>query len=87
MREQKEMKRLEADQRKAGAKVKRDREQKVKELEHRIHECEAKQRALTAELEAPETYSNGRAVPLNRELLAVQETLEKITAEWESLAT
>jgi ATP-binding cassette subfamily F protein 3 len=86
MREQKEKKRLEADQRKAEAKAKRDHEQRVKDMERQIHALEARQRELTAELEAPETYSNGRAVPLNRELIEVTGNLERLTAEWESLA-
>jgi ATP-binding cassette subfamily F protein 3 len=85
LREQKEKKRLEADQRKAEAKAKRDREQHLKDLERKIHELESRQKELTAELEAPETYSNGRAMPLNRELLAITGNLERLTAEWESL--
>jgi len=86
LREQKEKKRLEAEQRKAEAKANREREQKLKEMEEQIHALEARQRALTAELEAPETYSNGRAVPLNRELIEVTEGIERLTANWESLA-
>ena len=87
LREQKEQKRLEAEQRKAEAKAQRERAQKVKDMEAKIHALEARQQSLTAELESPETYANGRAMALNRELLTVQETLNRVTAEWESLAT
>ena len=87
LREQKEQKRLEAEQRKAEAKAQRDRAQKVKDMEAKIHALEARQQSLTAELESPDTYTNGRAMTLNRELLTVQETLTRVTAEWESMAT
>ena len=87
LREQKEQKRLEAEQRKVEAKAQRDRAQKVKDMEAKIHALEARQQSLTAELESPDTYANGRAMTLNRELLTVQETLNRVTAEWESMAT
>jgi ATP-binding cassette subfamily F protein 3 len=86
LREQKEMKRLEAEQRKAEAKTKRERLEKLADLERQIHELEDRQKQLTAELESPDTYSNGRAMTVNRELLAVQEAIERLTAEWEIFA-
>ena len=85
LREQKEQKRAEAEQRKADAKAVRERAQMVKDMEAKIHELEGLQKSLTAELEAPDTYANGRAMALNRELLKVQQELERTTAEWESL--
>jgi ATP-binding cassette subfamily F protein 3 len=52
-----------------------------------IATLEGKQRDLTAELEKPETYeSGGRAVEINRELMAVADDLARVTAEWEALA-
>jgi hypothetical protein len=42
---------------------------------------------LTEELEKPETYERGgTATQLNRELHAVTTDMERLTAEWESLA-
>lgn len=84
MREQKEQKRVEAEQRKSEAKAKREREQRIAALETEIHALEERQKTLTAELEHPDTYANGRAMPLNRELLAVQESIHRLTAEWEA---
>ncbi len=86
LRETRERRRAESEQRKAEAKVKRDREKRARELEMHILALEGRQKELTAELEKPETYEAGGAVmELNRELLAVTEELERLTAEWESL--
>ena len=86
LRETRERRRAESEQRKAEAKVKRDREKHARELEMHILTLEGRQKELTAELEKPETYNAGGAVmELNRELLAVTEELERLTAEWEAL--
>jgi ATP-binding cassette subfamily F protein 3 len=87
MREQREQRRAEAEQRKAAAKVKRDHEKRVAELEMQIATLEGRQKELTAELEKPETYeTGGSAMDLNRELMSVADELERVTAEWETLA-
>jgi ATP-binding cassette, subfamily F, member 3 len=87
LKEVREQRRAEAEQRKAEAKAKRDHEKRVRELEMHILSLEGRQRELTAELEKPETYeAGGNAMELNRELSAVADELERLTAEWESLA-
>jgi ATP-binding cassette subfamily F protein 3 len=75
------------EQRKADAKLKRDHEKKVRDLEMQILKLEGRQKELTEELEKPETYeAGGPAMQLNRELQAVTGDLERLTAEWEGLA-
>ncbi len=60
----------------------------VGHLEEEVSKLEAKQNDLTAELEAPETYSEpGRAQHLNRELSAIVDLLGAATAAWEKAAT
>ncbi|HYR57420.1 MAG TPA: ABC-F family ATP-binding cassette domain-containing protein [Chthoniobacteraceae bacterium] len=87
MREMREQKRAEAEQRKAAAKAKRDHEKRVEELERQIAALETQQQHLTAEVEKPETYEpGGRAMELNRELMAVTDDLARLTADWEALA-
>ncbi|MEO8351287.1 MAG: ATP-binding cassette domain-containing protein [Chthoniobacteraceae bacterium] len=87
LKEMKEMRRLEAEQRKAAARVQRDQQKKLEQLEMRIMSLEARQKELSDELEKPETYeAGGAAMQLNRELLAVQDDLERTTGEWEALA-
>jgi ATP-binding cassette subfamily F protein 3 len=84
----KEQKRLEAEQRQARSKEKREHQQKVNRLEKTISELEQKQVELTAELEKPETYEKpGRAMQINRELMEVQDDLASATTEWEQAAT
>jgi ATP-binding cassette, subfamily F, member 3 len=87
LREQREQKRAEAEERKAAAKAQRERQKKVEQLEMRIMHLEGKQKELSMELEKPEAYAQGgAAMQLNRELMSVQEELERTTAEWEALA-
>ena len=86
MRESREERRLAAEQRKAEAKARREREKLVHDLETQILTLEGRQKELTAELEKPETYNAGGAVmQLNRELLAVTEDLARVTREWEAV--
>ncbi len=86
-RKSKEQKRAEADERQAAARIRKEHEARVSSLEMRIATLEGKQRDLTAELEMPETYeAGGRAVELNRQLMAVTDDLNRLTAEWEALA-
>lgn len=87
LREQREQRRAEAEERKAAAKAQRDKQKKVEQLEMRIMHLEGRQKELSAELEKPEAYAaGGNAMQLNRDLLAVQDELERTTTEWETLA-
>jgi len=59
----------------------------VGRLEEEVSKLETKQNELTAELEAPETYTEpGKAQHLNRELSAVVDLLTAATAAWEKAA-
>jgi len=59
----------------------------VGELEKAVVNFEAKQNALTAELEAPETYTSpGKAQHLNRELSTIVDQLQTATEAWEKAA-
>jgi ATP-binding cassette subfamily F protein 3 len=77
-----------------GAPAKRPSSSEIRRLridvgrhEEEVSKLEAKQNELTAELEAPETYSTpGRAQHLNRELSAVVDLLSAATAAWEKAA-
>ena len=84
LREQKARKRLEADSRNAIAKVRREKEKRVHELEMKIAALEAQQKELVAALEDPAAYTQGgRATAINRDLSAVAHDLARLTAEWE----
>src|SRR5438045_9722937 len=85
-RRQKERKRLEAEARNAIAKVRREKEKRVHELEMKIAALEGQQKELAAALEDPAAYTaGGRATAINRDLSAVAEDLVRLTAEWESV--
>ena len=87
MRETRDQRRVAAEDRKAEAKIKRDHEKRVRDLEMQILKLEGRQKELTAELEKPETYERGgAATQLNRELQAITTDMERLTAEWERLA-
>jgi len=58
----------------------------VGQLEEQVARLEAKQGELTTQLEAPETYTNGQAHHINRELSAVVDELTAATAAWEKAA-
>ena len=59
----------------------------MKQLEAEIHKLEARQKAIMAELEKPDSYSKGgNATALNRELAELQDRLPAATAEWEKIA-
>ena len=87
LRETREARRADADNRKLEAKAKREHEKRLRDLEQQIVRLEGRQKELTAELEKPETYSAGGGVmQLNRELMAVTEDLARLTEEWEGVA-
>jgi len=86
-RKSKEQKRAEAEARQAISRVKKDHDARVASLEMQIVTLESRQKAITEELENPATYDAGGAVMnLNRELMSVSESLERLTAEWERLS-
>jgi ATP-binding cassette subfamily F protein 3 len=82
----KEQKRLEAEQRQAESRAKREREKRIASVESEIERLEARQAELTGLLENPATYHEpGKAMELNRELAGIVESLEKLNAEWTAL--
>jgi ATP-binding cassette, subfamily F, member 3 len=86
LREQKAQKRLEAEARNAIAKVRREKEKRVHELETKIAALEGQQKELAAALEDPAAYTpGGRATAINRDLFALSHDLARLTAEWESV--
>ena len=88
MREVREQRRLESEQRKAEAKAKRDREKNAAALEMQILNLEGRQRELTAALEDPAAYAaGGHAISLNRELSTVVDEIARLTKEWESMSS
>ena len=83
-----DQKRLEAEQRQAQSRQRKDQQQLVHRLEKEIQALEARQVELTAELEKPETYQQaGRALDVNRELTGLLQDQKKLTGEWEVAAT
>ena len=57
-------------------------------LEGKVVQLETKQNELTAELEAPETYTSpGKAQHLNRELTVIVDQLAAATKAWETAAS
>ena len=86
LRKQKEQKRLEAEARNAIAKVRREKEKRVHELEMKIAALEGQQKELAAALEDPAAYTpGGHATAINRDLSALSHDLARLTAEWESV--
>ena len=85
--DRKEQRRLQAEQRQARSRKKQEIQKRIAALEKEIAGLEAQQQELTAELERPETYTGGRAMQVNRELLHVHDRLPELTAEWEAAAT
>jgi ATP-binding cassette subfamily F protein 3 len=80
----KHRKRAEAEERQARSKGRRERQRAVEALENQIAESEKKRAALVVALEAPETYqSPGKPVEINRELTRIEETIARLTRDWE----
>ncbi len=79
----KEDKKREATARHERARVRREAETAVRKIEEEILALETRRDNITAELEKPDAYeSGGNAMNLNRELLAVQSTLEQANNRW-----
>ncbi len=82
--DRKEQKRLEAEERQAKSKARRDAQQRVTQLEKDIAALELQQQQLTDELEKPSTYEKaGAAMHINRELSTAMTKLEELNAAWE----
>jgi len=83
----KEQKKAEARERQARAEKRKAARKHVDRLEREITSLEERQHTLTNQLEDPNLYSGGGDVmELNRELIAITETLEKLNHTWESAA-
>jgi len=81
-------KRLEAEQRQARSRERREQQQLVHRLEKEIHQSETRQTEITRAMEDPATYQNsGRVMELNREFVGESQRLETLNAEWEAAAT
>ncbi len=86
--DRKERKRIEAEQRNARARARREQQAAVDGLEARIHALEVRQAEITVELEKSETYqTGGSASQLNREMRLNEAELEQLTTTWEAAAT
>ena len=84
----KDQKRIEAEQRQARSRARRDQQKIVSDLEKRIVGLEARQTEITTAMEDPATYDNsGKVMQLNRELTEIVENLETLNAEWELAAS
>jgi len=85
LKEMKERERAVANERKAAAQAKRDRQKRVAELEQSIATMEARQRDLTQLLQNPLVHAPGGTAPdLSRELTELTRRLTATHAEWES---
>ena len=86
--DRKEQRRVEAGHRQARSRKKREIQKRITTLEKEIAELETREKALTAELEKPETYTaGGRATQINRELMEVHDRLAGANTEWETAGT
>lgn len=73
-----------AEERKRRSAILKQAQDKVDLAETTVNELEARQQALTDELEKPETYANGpRIVEINQELTMIAQSLEEAMAHWE----
>lgn len=87
LREQKAAKRAAMEARMAEAKGRKELETAVKRCEAEIARLEALQQDLANQLEDPATYGDAaKPMALNRELLGVAESLERVTRDWEAAA-
>jgi ATP-binding cassette subfamily F protein 3 len=82
-----EQRRAEAEARAVKSAGLKELRSRVAELEREIGWLETRQAQLTAELEAPATYTEpGKPAALNRELTGVVDRLHDATADWEAAA-
>jgi len=84
----KEQRRVEAEQRQARSKTRKDQQQVVHRIEKEISALEARQRQITEDLQNPGTYGQASlVVELNREFKTLAADLDKLHHRWESEAT
>lgn len=86
LKEIKELRRAEAEARKAANKAARDAKSRLSAVETEIQNLEERQKELVTELEDPTTFNNGKAYSLNRELADLQERLGNLLEEWDRLS-
>ncbi len=86
--DRKAQRRQEAEVRQTRARLRRETQHRVHQLEKEIAALEAREKELVAELESPTTYATpGRAVDINAELREIHERLPAANTEWEAAAT
>jgi len=84
---EKSQKRLEAEERQARSRERKNYQAAVAQLEKEIQQLESRHKELTAELENPATYEEGgRAMRVNREWQETERRLKELSAEWEQVA-
>ena len=80
----KEQKRKEAEERQAVSAARKTAQAHLEKIEREIAALEARHKELVAQLESPETYSQGGDVmKLNRELIENTEKQEELNEAWE----
>jgi len=83
-----EQKRLEAEQRQARSKERRERGAALAKIEKEIVELEARHKEIAAEMEKPETYDKpGAIAELNREWKSIDDDLKRLAEVWEKAAS
>ena len=87
LKEIKAQRRAEAELRKAANKALRDSMARLKAAEEEISRLEIRQGELVAALENMGTTNSGSTFFLNKELAELQERLEAVMEEWESLSS
>jgi len=71
-------------EREARIVARREKKKEIERCEADIAKLEEQQRVLSGKLELPETYDNSaRAMELNRELMGIANSLERVTTAWE----
>jgi ATP-binding cassette subfamily F protein 3 len=65
---------------------KREAQKKIERLEQEIMELESRQKELAERLEDPEVFQGPDGMKINSQLVAIEESLKKLNAEWEAVA-
>jgi ATP-binding cassette subfamily F protein 3 len=86
--DRRESRRMEAERRQIAARERRVLQDRVDELEREIHAIEARQTALTRDLQDPATYAApGKALEIQVEFRDNRVRLDQLTRQWEGAAT
>jgi len=84
----KEQRRIEAEERQARSKVRKQLQNAVDQFEKRIQSLEKRQSELHTVLQDPATYARAdKGASLNRELMEVEDELGELHPQWEEAAT